>query len=182
MSRTASPIRLKDSTTQVMAKPAAMIGQALADAQGLSNPFIYAMTLGLASALHVHRGESLPAVERADASAILSAKHGFPQWTAYAMMCRGWARTALGRADDGIAEMELGWAQWQALGAKLATTHATVRLAEACAKANRIVAGLHWIEVAAAHVRAFHEGFLEAEIHRIQGELLLGLGSESDGD
>ena len=86
----------------------------------------------------------------------LSTRHGFPQWTAYAKMCRGRARAALGRADDGIAEMEQGWAAWQALGAELATVHATVRLAEACAKAARIAAGLDWLEVAAEHARTFH--------------------------
>ena len=35
---------------------------------GWSNPFIYAMTLGLASALHVYRNEFSQALERADAS------------------------------------------------------------------------------------------------------------------
>ena len=119
----------------------------------LSNPFIDAMALGLASALHVHRNEFPQALERADASSALSSEHGFPQWTAYAMMCRGRALAALGRADDGIAEMEQGWADWQALGANLATTQATVRLADACAKAGRIAAGLDWIKVAAEHAR-----------------------------
>jgi len=152
----------------------AWIGQALADAQRLGNPFIYAMTLGLASALHAHRGEAPQALERADASWRLSTKHGFPQWTAYAQMCRGWARAALGEADAGIAEMEQGWADWQALGAQLATVHATVRLAEACANVARIAAGLDWLEIAAEHARTFHECFLEAELHRLRGELLLG--------
>ena len=152
----------------------AWIGQALADAQALAQPFISAMTLGLASALHVHRGEVLQALERADASWILSTRHGFPQWTAYAQMCRGWARVALGEADAGIAEMEQGWAAWQALGSQLAKVHATVRLAEACAKTARIAAGLDWLEVAEEHARTFQECFLEAELHRIRGELLLG--------
>ncbi len=160
----------------------AWIGQALADARALANPFIHAMTLGLASALHVHRGETLPALERADASSGLSARHRFPQWIAYAQMCRGWVRAAHGEADAGIAEMERGWADWQALGAQLATTHATVRLAEACAKAGRIVAGLDWIAVAAEHSRTFHECFLEAEMHRVQGELLLGRGATMEAE
>ena len=38
-------------------KSSALISKALADAERLSNPFIYAMTLGLASALHVYRNE-----------------------------------------------------------------------------------------------------------------------------
>ncbi|MBI2740872.1 MAG: AAA family ATPase [Rhodospirillales bacterium] len=160
----------------------AWIGQALADAGRLANPFIHAMALGLASALHVHRGEIPQALERADASSSLSSKHGFPQWTAYAQMCRGWARAALGQADVGIAEMEQGWADWQSLGARLATTHATVRLADACAQTARIAAGLDWIEIAVEHARTFRECFLEAEIHRVQGELLLGRGATAEAE
>ena len=87
-------------------KSSVLISKALADAQRLSNPFIYAMALSLASALHVYRNEFSQALERADASLALSAEHGFPQWTAYAMISKGRARAALGRADDGIAEME----------------------------------------------------------------------------
>ena len=163
-------------------KSSALICKALADAQRLSNPFIDAMTLGLASALHVHRNEFPQALERADASSTLSSEHGFPQWTAYAMMCRGRALAALGRADDGIAEMEQGWADWQALGAKLATTQATVRLADACAKAGRIAAGLDWIKVAAEHARSLHERLFDSEIHRVHGELLLERAATLDAE
>ena len=163
-------------------KSSVLICKALADAERLSNPFIYAMALGLASALHVYRNEFSQALERADASSAICAEHGFPQWTAYAMIMRGRARAALGRADDGIAEMEQGWADWQALGAKLATTQATVRLADACAKAGRIAAGLDWIKVAAEHARTFHERLLEAEIHRVHGELLLERAATGDAE
>jgi class 3 adenylate cyclase/predicted ATPase len=163
-------------------KSAALIRKAVADAQRLSNPFIYAMALGLASALHVHRNEFAQALERADGSSALSGEHGFPQWTAYAMICRGQARAVFGQADDGIAEMEQGWADWQALGSKLAGTHATVRLADACVKAGRISAGLDWVKVAEEHARSFHEGFLEAEIHRVHGELLLERGATEDAE
>jgi predicted ATPase len=140
------------------------------------------MALGLASALHVHRNEFAQALEHADASSALSAEHGFPQWAAYAMMSRGRARAELGRADDGIAEMEQGWADWQALGAKLATAQTSVRLAEACAKADRIAAGLDWIEVAAEHARTFHERLIEAEIYRVHGELLLKRAATGDAE
>jgi class 3 adenylate cyclase/predicted ATPase len=163
-------------------KSSVLICRALADAQRLSNPFIYAMALGLASALHVLRNEFSQALERADASSALSAEHRFPQWTAYAMIHRGRARAELGRADDGIAEMEQGWADWQTLGAKLATGQATLRLAEACAKAGRIAAGLDWIKVAAEHARTFHERFIEAEIHRVHGELLLERAARGDAE
>jgi predicted ATPase len=162
-------------------KSSVLISKALADAQRLSH-FIYAMTLGLASALDVYRNEFPQALERADASSALSAEHGFPQWIAYAMISGGRARAALGRADDGIAEMEQGWADWQALGAKLATTQTTVKLADACAKAGRIAPGLDWIKVAAEHARTFHERLLDAEIHRVHGELLLESAATADAE
>jgi len=163
-------------------KSSVLICKALADAQRLSNPFIYAMALGLASALHVYRNEFSQALARADASSALSAKHGFPQWTAYAMMFKGRALAALGSADDGIAEMQQGWADWQALGAKLVTAQATFMLADACAKAGRIAAGLDWIKVAAEHARTFDERLLDAEIHRVHGELLLERAATGDGE
>ena len=154
-------------------KSSLLICEALADAERLSSPFINAMTLGLASQLHVYRNEFSQVLERADACSVICAAYGFPQWTAYAMIMRGRARAALGRTDDGIAEMEQGWADWQALGAKLATTQMSVGLADACVKAGRIAAGLDWIKVAAEHARTFHEELLGAEIHRVHGELLL---------
>ena len=161
-------------------KSSVLVCKALADAERLSNPFISAMALSLASALHVHRNEFSQALERADASSAICAAYGFPQWTAQSMIMRGRARAALGRADECIAEMEQGWADWQALGAKLATTIMTVGLAGACAKAGRIAAGLDWINVATTHARTFHERFLEAEIHRLHGELLLARGATGD--
>jgi class 3 adenylate cyclase/tetratricopeptide (TPR) repeat protein len=162
-------------------KSSTLICKALADAERLSNPFIHAMTLGLASALHVDRHEFSRGLERADESSAICAAYGFPQWTAYVMITRGQARAALGRANDGIAEMERGLADWQALGAKLATTR-TVGLADACAKAGLIAAGLDWIKVAAEHARTFHERILEAEIHRAHGELLLTRGATGDAE
>jgi len=163
-------------------KSSALISKALADAERLSNPFIYAMALGLASALHVFRNEFSEALERADASSAICAAYGFPQWTAYATIMRGRAHAALGRANDGIAEMEQGWADWRALGAELATTQMSVGLADACTKAGGIAAGLNHIMVAAEHAGKFHERLLEAEIDRVRGELLLERAATGDAE
>jgi predicted ATPase len=78
--------------------------------------------------------------------------------------------------------MEQGWADWQALGAELATTQMSVGLADACAKAGRIAAGLHHIKVAAEHARTFHERLLEPEIHRVRAELLLERATTGDAE
>jgi tetratricopeptide (TPR) repeat protein len=163
-------------------KSSELIRKALADAERLSNPFIHAFALSLASALHTLRNQFPQAIECCDAALAISAEHGFPQWTAYAMVMRGRARAALGHGDDGIAEMERGRADWQALGGKLNTTQTAVRLAEACATAGRRAAGLGWIEVAAEHARTFAERFLDGEIHRVHGELLLARAATEDAE
>ena len=95
-----------DASSQLMSK-------ALTDAERLSNSHIYAFALGLAAAKHVLRNEFPQAIERADASLAIGAEQGFPQWTSYAMIFRGRGRAALGQIDEGLADMERGWADWQ---------------------------------------------------------------------
>jgi class 3 adenylate cyclase/predicted ATPase len=160
----------------------ALIRKALADAQRLSNPFIHAFILSTASVLHLLRNQFPQALECADACSAICVKHGFPQWAAQSMIVRGRVRGALGRADDAVAEMERGFADWRALGGKLVTTRFSVWLAEACLEAGHIAAGLDWIKVAAEHARTHHERFLEAEINRVQGELLLERAATSDAE
>ena len=50
------------------------------------------------------------------------------------------------------------------------------------ANPGRIAAGLDWIKVAAEHACTFHEGYLEAEIHRVRGELLLERVAAGDAE
>jgi class 3 adenylate cyclase/tetratricopeptide (TPR) repeat protein len=159
-----------------------LIRKALAGAELLSSPYNRAIALALASSLHILRNEFSQALERADAASAICVDHGFQQWTIHAMSAGGRARAALGRAEDGIAEMEQGFAHRQALGGKLGTTHFTLSLAEACVQADRIATGLDWIKVAAEHVRMFDERHVEAEIHRVQGELLLAGAATEDAE
>jgi class 3 adenylate cyclase/predicted ATPase len=150
-----------------------LIGKALADAERLSNPFIHAFILSTASVLHLLRNQFPEAIACADACWALCAEHGFPQWAAQSRIVTARARGALGRAGDGITEMEQGFADWRALGGKLVTTRFSVWLAEACLEAGHIAAGLDWIKAAAEHVRTNDERDHEAEMHRVHGELLL---------
>jgi predicted ATPase len=150
-----------------------LMRKALDDAERLSKPFIQTFIFSLASTLHVLRNQFPQAIECADASLAICVKHGFPQWAAQSVFVRGRARAALGRADDGIAEMEQGFADWRALGGKVASTRNSVWLAEACREAGRIAAGLDWINTAADHVRTFDERDQEAELYRVHGQLLL---------
>jgi class 3 adenylate cyclase len=154
-------------------KATALISKGLAAAERLSNPHIYAFTLGIVSTVNILRREFSLARKRANICSAICAEHEFPQWTALAMMVRGRAHVATGRPDDGMGDLEKGWVEWQALGATAGTTRNAVWLAEACVRAGRITEGLDWINVAADHARRFDETYHEAEILRVHGELLL---------
>jgi predicted ATPase len=97
-------------------------------------------------------------------------------------MGRGYARAALGQPEDGLVEMEEGWAVWQAMGAKASNTHHAIWLADTCRRADRIEAAFTWVDVAAEHARVFGERDLEAEIHRLHGELLLEKGATVEAE
>jgi len=163
-------------------KSSVLIRKALADAERLSDPFIHAFILSTASVLHLLRNQFPQAITCADACWAICVEHGFPQWAAQSKIVRARARGALGRAGDGIAEMEQGFADWQALGGKLVTARFSVWLAEACLEAGQVAAGLDWIEAAAEHVRAYDERDHEAEMHRVHGELLLARATTGEAE
>ncbi len=159
-----------------------LIGEALADAERLSSPFMFAWALSLAPVLHILRREFSLAVECANASSAISAEHGFPQWTAYAKFHRGRALVSLGRTEEGLADMEEGWTAWQTIGTKLGTTWSTTLLAEAYWQIGNVETGLEWIKLATEHARTFGEAPNETEIHRIYGELLLITSAANDAE
>ena len=163
-------------------KSSVLIRKALADAERLSDPFIHAFILSTASVLHLLRNQFSQAITCADACWAICVEHGFPQWAAQSKIVRARARGALGRAGDGIAEMEQGFADWQALGGKLVTARFRVWLAEACLEAGQVAGGLDWIKAAAEHVRAYDERDHEAEMHRVHGELLLARATTGEAE
>jgi hypothetical protein len=84
--------------------------QALTAAERLSNPHIYVFALSLAAVQYILCNAYPQAFESANASSTICTKYGFPQWTASAMIARGRATAAIDRPNEGIAELERGFA------------------------------------------------------------------------
>jgi predicted ATPase len=93
---------------------------------------------------------------------------------------RGWAFAAQGRSAEGIAEMQQGLAAYQAIGqASVWRIVALALLAEGYDKAGQIAAGLDALHEALAIAERCGARQWEAELYRLQGELLLSLSADN---
>jgi predicted ATPase len=87
----------------------------------------------------------------------------------------GWARIALwaDRFDGGIEDMRRGLSMYDASGARLWRPHYLGLLAHALAGANHIDEAFREVASALAMVKVTGEYWCAAELHRIEGELLI---------
>src|SRR5262249_60394326 len=92
----------------------------------------------------------------------------------------GWARVAQGVGAEGIEEIRAGLATWRSTGTQVGYPTLLAFLADACGRGGRPREGLAALEEALAVVEQSGERFIEAELHRLRGELL-GLAPAGDG-
>jgi predicted ATPase len=147
-------------------------------AQELSHPHSMAAALCYASFVHFYRREGQATQERAEAGMAFSTEHGFAQYLALGMIMRGWALAVQGQGEEGIAQLHQGLATVKAAGSELDRPRFLLMLAEAYGSVGQLEAGLSAVTEALATVHKTGERWWEAELHRLQGDLLLALSVE----
>jgi predicted ATPase len=147
--------------------------EALNLARDLSHLHSLALALVWAAWLRQFRREGLVAREHADAAVALCAEQGFPLWMSMGTILRGWALAGEGRGEEGLAQMRQGLADLRATGAGLWRPSFLALLAEAHGRTGTPDDGLGVLDEALAIASKSGERFYEAELHRLQGELLL---------
>ena len=141
-------------------------------------------TNSLAVALHfaafLARYERNPAeVERLASDLIeLSTAQNFAFWLACGEVSRGWARSASGDTDQGIAWIDDGIRDYRATGSFLITPCWLVLKSEALHLANRKSEALAALEEAEALAQRTEERESFAELHRLRGVFLANIGAE----
>jgi predicted ATPase len=103
----------------------------------------------------------------------LCAEHGFTEILAYATVMRGLEMAQQGRNEEGIAQIQEGLAASRATGAELTRPSFLCVLAEVCMETGRLDDGLSALTEALAAADQHGNRYYEAEMHRLQGELLL---------
>jgi predicted ATPase len=147
-------------------------------AQERHHPFSRAIALFYAAILHQLRREPEAAREQADATIALATELEFPVWVAGGTLVRGWALVAQGQQAEGLAQIQEGLAAWRTTGGELIRPSGLAKLAEAYALGGQPALGLSVLAEALATVNHTGMRYYEAELYRLQGELVLqsGLG------
>jgi predicted ATPase len=115
-------------------------------------------------------------LERAEAGVALATEQGYTQRTAQVTMFRGWALARQGAVETGLAQCRQALMAFRATGAAAAQSYYLGLLAEVCGQARQVAEGVQVLHEALTCVEHTGERFVEAELWRCKGGLLLQSG------
>ncbi len=144
--------------------------------QGGVPPLSMAWALTCMARLHAYRQQWTDVQTQSEQLIELCAAHGFTFWGAIGTILRGWARTRQGAGEGGIAEIRQGLVAHQATGTVVNRTYYLSLLAAAYGTVGQIGHGRAVLAEAMTCVAHTGERWWEAELHRLNGELLVEQG------
>jgi len=147
--------------------------EALSLAQELSHPFSRAFALNFAALLRLYRREGQAAQVQAETLIALSVEQGFALYGAHGTILRGGALAVQGQREAGMAQMLQGLEAQQATGAVVRRPYYLAVLAEVYGRQQQAREGLTLLTAALEVVHKTAERVYEAELYRLEGELLL---------
>jgi predicted ATPase len=157
----------------------AQMRDALVMADQLSHPFSKAYVLSRAAWLLIMKRDYAEA-ERCSVRALQFAREQeYPFWIALAILQEGWLIAQQGDARRAIVRLEEGLAQTRAAGTQITQAYSLGLLGGALATIGQAQEGVQLIDKALADVRQRHEGWCEAELLRLRGEILLAGNSDA---
>ena len=106
-------------------------------------------------------------------------EQGFRLWLAWAKIIHGWVRASRGGGAAGVASMEQGLEDLSVMGQQLTVPYFLSILAETELALGRVDAAEQRVIEALALVERREERWWEAELHRLEGEIVL---AASDGE
>ena len=141
--------------------------------QKLDHSYSIAVTLLHAAHVHQYRREAETVSERTQVGLRLAIEQDFALVVALLTILRGWALRESGQQAEGMRQMEQGLADCRIIGQELTRSYFLALQAEAYGKGGQAEEGLHVLAEALELVNETGEGFYEAEMYRLQGELTL---------
>jgi predicted ATPase/DNA-binding SARP family transcriptional activator len=157
--------------------------KALTLARGLDHPFSLADVICFAGCMvNAMRREVAELNKYAQEMITLSIELNYRGWLAQANSYYGSALVSLGQIQEGIAKINAGITDNLDIGTMLDHSMHHCFLAEAYAQSGQPGEGLKTLEAAFDSIEQTDEHHWEVEVHRIQGELLLMQGDESQAE
>ena len=151
----------------------ARANEALTLAQHLEHPYTLARGLYCTTLLHQLRREWQVVYERAATVITVATAQQIALVLAVGPIMRGWALAMQGQGAEGLTQLCQGLDAYRATGAAFQRPHFLSMLAEVHSSMGQPEAGLTALSEALALVETTGERYYEAELHRLQGELLL---------
>jgi predicted ATPase len=134
------------------------------------------------SAFHAYRRE-WPIVEERAMAAIASAQeHGLAMVVAVGRIMQASARAMLESSDEFVVEIREAMAAYRATGARFQSAFHLILLAQTLADCGRHGEGRSALREAASLVEETGERYFEAEIHRLEGNLLLAENGSAEAE
>ena len=145
----------------------------------IGHPFSQALTL-IWVAMNAQMLRDHKAARRhAERSVRLATEHGFVVVLAWAGCVRGWVAAVDGEHESGIAEIRGALATAQATDTHMLEAYMFGLLADACRIAGRTAEGLAAIHSGHEIANSTKERFFEAELLRLEGELVRASATEA---
>jgi predicted ATPase len=149
---------------------------AVAGARRLAHPPSLALSMGIGTYPLALVGDNLALEERVNELISVAAEHGFPLYSAAGTMYRGWLRAGSGDVVEGISLLRSGLAGYRAAGQEAWMPFFVALQAASCEMAEQIEEGLTLLDEAFRIVERTGERWLEADLYRQKGQLLLQQG------
>ncbi len=157
--------------------------EAFCVAQEVNHPPSLAMALNVGSIiLHVLCREYEDIPKLVEAFVQLTAGHRLGLSQAGVRLAQGRAMVHHGQAKAGIREMRRGLTDWQATGTKAWASMYLSMLADAYLEAGRLEQAQGVLDEAFMSVQQSGERMVEAELHRLQGVVLLAPAEEGEAE
>jgi predicted ATPase len=147
--------------------------EALAQALALAHPYSLANTLASSCTLHYALREWQTTQARVEAILALATEHGFARYMAIGAFWRGKLLAMQGQEAEGIVQMRQALAALRATGTAVQMSSRLAQLAVTYGQRGQVEEGLHLLAEALMIVENTEGREVEAELHRLHGELLL---------
>ncbi|UCC83804.1 MAG: protein kinase [Gemmatimonadota bacterium] len=154
------------------------LDRGLALARELGHPHTVAFILVGACELHWFLREPATVDQYTEELAPLADEKGFIYWQAHAAFYRAERMVREGQVEDGIEQMREAIAGMRATGTETCLTRLYTRMVDACEGAGEFDEAAAAVAAAAEIMQQYDERYMEAEIHRHRGNLLLLRGGE----
>ena len=157
---------------QALARSAANIPEA----RKLAHPPSLAGGLAIGARLLSLVGDDTALEEWVSELFAMATEHGFPHWRTQAEIYRGWVKVKNGDMPGGMSLLRSGSTAYHTSGVELFVPHYTELLASACEIAGQMEEALTLADRALQIVERTGERWLEAELCRHKGQMLVRQG------